>query len=73
LIAQSRAISKVGAHLAEIPPVGGDMQRLTADDPSSSEIIRAAGLSPDDASNFVPAPERVAERIAGDQPRSRRS
>jgi hypothetical protein len=31
------------------------------------KVLRDAGFSPDDASNLVPTPERVAERIARDQ------
>ena len=55
-------------------------QRLSAPPPGQTKIIpdeiwqgemgdalRAAGLSPDDDSNFVPSPERVAARIARDQ------
>jgi hypothetical protein len=51
-----------------LPPPGQD--KIIPDELWQGEmgdVLRAAGLSPDDETNFLPTPERVAARIARDQ------
>lgn len=60
---QAKPISRI-----PLPPPGQD--KIIPDELWQGEmgdLLRKAGLSPDDESNFVPTPERVAERIARDQ------
>jgi hypothetical protein len=61
--AQARPISGI-----PLPPPGAT--KIIPDELWEGEmgnLLRAAGLSPDDESNFLPTPERVAARIASDQ------